>query len=78
MLKTMNIIQIFSTEKTANRETPIYPPPPPPIIEFVPPAEFPKQTILSKKEFCLGSDVYFIWRILTFDNQAFFDQVMKT
>ena len=39
---------------------------------------FPKQIILSKKEFCVGSDVYFIWCILTFDNQAFFDQVMKT
>ena len=39
---------------------------------------FPKQTILSKKEFCVGSDVYSIWCILTFSNQAFLDQVMKT
>ena len=37
---------------------------------------FPKQTILSKKEFCVGSDVYFIFCILTFDYQEFFDQVM--
>ena len=27
--------------------------------------------ILSKKEFCVGSDVYSIWCILTFDNQVF-------
>ena len=39
---------------------------------------FPKQTILSKKEFCVGSEVHFIWYTLTFDNQAYFDQVMKT
>ena len=39
---------------------------------------FSKQTILNKKEFCVGSDVYSIWCILTFDNQAFFDKVMKT
>ena len=47
------------------------------VIEFVPSAVL-SQTILSKKEFRVGSDVYSIWCILTFDNQAFLDQVMKT
>ena len=39
---------------------------------------FPKQTILSKMEFCVGSDVHSIWCILTFFNQAFLDQLIKT
>ena len=39
---------------------------------------FPKQTILRKREFCVGSDVYSILCILTFSNQAFLDQGAST
>ena len=39
---------------------------------------FSKQPILSGRKFCVGSDVYSIWCIFTFPNQAFLDQVMET